>query len=361
MMNFTDDSKLSRSIPFEIDWMTRMPSSAAQTVPRPPNRLVPPMTAAAIALSNTSPPPADWLTASRRDAARTPPRAAKNDAIVNTAIRTRSTLIPARRAASALPPTAKIIRPNRVRLATKSMTTMTAMRMTSDSGRPRAGSWSSTQIATATSTAMTMTRIPRTTIGSDGSSAAARLRRVIKAVPATYTMNRAPSPYATAPEKNVPARLRMNPSLRLSVPVAPSTNSSAPCQAIRPASVTTNAGIRNLVIHRPWKRPMATPTTSADPTAIGPGTPIVTLRTAITADASPLTMPTVKSISPSSSTNTTPTAIVPVAALWSARFVRLNGVRNELLGEVIVKIVQMRTSPMMTGSWPTSPEATRRR
>ena len=36
----------------------------------------------------------------------TPPTPAMNPPIMNTAIRTRSTLIPARRAASALPPTA---------------------------------------------------------------------------------------------------------------------------------------------------------------------------------------------------------------------------------------------------------------
>ena len=153
----------------------------------------------------------------------------------------------------------------------------------------------------------------------------------------------------------------MNRSFRLSVPVEPSTNSSAPCQAIRPARVTTNDGIRNLVIHSPWNRPIAMPANRAAPTATGPGTPIVTFSTAMTAEARPLTMPTVRSISPSSRTKTTPTAIVPVAALWSARLVRLNGVRNALCGEAIAKIVQMTISPMTTGSWPTSPEAIRRR
>ena len=41
-----------------------------------------------------------------------PPIAAIVDAIMNTITRTRFTLMPARRAASALPPTAKMCRPN---------------------------------------------------------------------------------------------------------------------------------------------------------------------------------------------------------------------------------------------------------
>jgi hypothetical protein len=54
--------------------------------PRPPKRLVPPMTAAAIALRFTSPPPDCWLTAARREAARTPPIAAKVDQSTNAAV-----------------------------------------------------------------------------------------------------------------------------------------------------------------------------------------------------------------------------------------------------------------------------------
>ena len=94
-------------MPLEIDWITRMPSSAAQAVPRPPNRLVPPMTAAAIALSRTSPPPGRLVhraAAGTRRACR--PSAANVDASTKTATRTRWTWMPARRAASALPPTA---------------------------------------------------------------------------------------------------------------------------------------------------------------------------------------------------------------------------------------------------------------
>src|SRR5207253_8081096 len=47
----------TRSIPFEIIAIMSAPSRALRTAPRPPNRLVPPMTAAEIAFSSVSPPP----------------------------------------------------------------------------------------------------------------------------------------------------------------------------------------------------------------------------------------------------------------------------------------------------------------
>ena len=92
--------------------------------------------------------------------------------------------------------------------------------------------------------------------------------------------------------------------------------------------MTTIDGILNRVIQRPCTRPIAVPVRTAATTATGPGRPIFTLSTAITPAQRPLTMPTVRSISPSSRTNTTPTAIVPTAAICSARLTRLNGLKN---------------------------------
>ena len=73
-------------MPFEIEPITSAPSSADQTEPRPPNRLVPAITGPAIASSSRSLPPEDWLTASRREAAMMPPIAAIVAASANTAI-----------------------------------------------------------------------------------------------------------------------------------------------------------------------------------------------------------------------------------------------------------------------------------
>ena len=54
-----------------------MPSTAEYALPRPPNRLVPPITAAAMALRFTSPVPACVLAEASRPALSTPPSAAR--------------------------------------------------------------------------------------------------------------------------------------------------------------------------------------------------------------------------------------------------------------------------------------------
>ena len=100
-------------MPLEIEPITKAPSRAVQTEPRPPKRLVPAITGPAIASSSNSLPPEFWLTAKSREAAITPPTAAIAPAIAKTATRTPLTRMPARRAASSLPPTAKTCRPNR--------------------------------------------------------------------------------------------------------------------------------------------------------------------------------------------------------------------------------------------------------
>ncbi len=163
-MYLTSESNPSRSIPFEMDPMTTAPSSADQTEPRPPKRLVPAITGPAIASSRMSPEPEAWLTAINLDAARIPPAAAIIEAIVKTAIRTRLIGIPARRAASAFPPTAKMCRPNRVLVVTHAKKAQKATRIRADSGIPR----SETRIETAMKVAApTMT--VRITIPASGS------------------------------------------------------------------------------------------------------------------------------------------------------------------------------------------------
>ena len=105
-------------MPLAIEPITSAPSSASQTEPRPPKRLVPAITGPAIASSSRSLPPEDWLTASRREAAMMPPNAASVEHSTNTSMRMRVTLTPERRVASALPPVAKMWRPKTVRVVT---------------------------------------------------------------------------------------------------------------------------------------------------------------------------------------------------------------------------------------------------
>ena len=75
-------------------------------MPRPPNSDVPPMTAAAIGYSSAVPPPVFVSTDRRREARMMPPSTAIIEQNAKQTIFTRSTSMPARRAASALPPTA---------------------------------------------------------------------------------------------------------------------------------------------------------------------------------------------------------------------------------------------------------------
>ena len=89
-----------------IESITSAPSSAAFIVPRPPNSDVPPMTAAAIGYSSAWPPPVFVSTERRREASTMPPITAITETMAKHAIFTRSTLMPARRAPSWLPPTA---------------------------------------------------------------------------------------------------------------------------------------------------------------------------------------------------------------------------------------------------------------
>ena len=89
-----------------IESITSAPRIAAFIVPRPPNSDVPPITAAAIGYSSAWPPPVLVSTERSREARMMPPSTAINEQNAKHRILTRSTLMPARRAASALPPTA---------------------------------------------------------------------------------------------------------------------------------------------------------------------------------------------------------------------------------------------------------------
>jgi hypothetical protein len=103
----------------------------------------------------------------------------------------------------------------------------------------------------------------------------------------------------------------------------------------------------------PWKSPIAAPAARAAAIAGTAGQPTFTDRLAMIAPASPLTAPTERSISPRSSTNTTPMEIVPTAAICSVRFVRLTAVRKRSCA--IAKTVQMIASTIRTRSDPSSP------
>src|ERR1051325_612866 len=88
---------------------------------------------------------------------------------------------------------------------------------------------------------------------------------------------------------------------------------STPCQASRPASVTTKEGTPRKATNEPWNAPIAAPARIATRIASRPGIwwPLSGIwSSAATTAARPLTEPIERSISPSRSTKTTPNAMI---------------------------------------------------
>ena len=101
--------------PLNTTPITSPPSSAWIGLPRPPNRLAPPITAAATAYSVYLPPSTPVEIEPRKEMYTSPAIPAVTAVSMKTILRTRCTLMPARRAASGLAPIAYMYRPSRVR------------------------------------------------------------------------------------------------------------------------------------------------------------------------------------------------------------------------------------------------------
>jgi hypothetical protein len=157
----------------------------------------------------------------------------------------------------------------------------------------------------------------------------------------------------TASDRNVLVRSVKKPGSRFTVPVSPSTLSCTPCQASRPARVTTKLGIPNFVEMKPWNIPIAVPHAIARRTAVTGDQPCLTLSTAAIEAHRPETAPTDRSISPSSRTSTTPTEIRPTAVIWSERLTMLTADRKRL--SWAWKMIQTIASRIRTLSDPRSP------
>ena len=112
------------------------------------------------------------------------------------------------------------------------------------------------------------------------------------------------------------------------MPVSPSTSSWNPGHAKSPASVTTKDGTAKRVNTEPWKSPIAVPANTPAAIARYGDQPCFTFSTAMIAAHRPLTAPTDRSISPSSSTSTMPIETSPTAVVWSTRFDRLTELRK---------------------------------
>ncbi len=146
---------------------------------------------------------------------------------------------------------------------------------------------------------------------------------------------------------------------RLTVPVVPRTCSIRPFQPRFPARVTTKAGTPTLAKKMPWIAPTTAPPTRAVSSATHSLTPLLTFSTAKIAAHRPLTEPTERSISPSSSTKTIPIAIMPVPTICWDRLERFWADRKLLLRLPNTAQITIRAST--TGSEPSSPLLIRRR
>lgn len=140
---------------------------------------------------------------------------------------------------------------------------------------------------------------------------------------------------------------------RLMVPLLPRICSIAPDQNSRPDRVTAKAGAPIRAKKKPWRAPISAPPATAARIASHSFTPWVTARTATIAPETPLTEPTERSISPSSSTKMMPTAIMPVATMVIAMLVRFSGERKFAFNPW--KMPQMMIRPRTTGMEPRSP------
>ncbi len=126
-----------------------------------------------------------------------------------------------------------------------------------------------------------------------------------------------------------------------------------PSQNSSPARVTAKAGAPIRAKKKPWMAPMTAPLRTATSMASHSFMPWVTLSTATTAPETPLTEPTERSISPSSSTKMMPTAIMPVATMVTAMSLTFFAERNSEFR--LWKTTQMMIRPMITGIEPRSP------
>ncbi len=120
-----------------------------------------------------------------------------------------------------------------------------------------------------------------------------------------------------------------------------------------PARVTSSAGTPILEKKKPCTAPMATAARMPISTASHSLTPWRTASTEESAAVTPATEPSDRSISPSSSTKTTPVAIRPGPAIHLVMLVRLSALRKEPVFHW--KMAAMMIRPTTTGSEPSSP------
>ena len=104
---------------------------------------------------------------------------------------------------------------------------------------------------------------------------------------------------------------------------------------------------------------MTTPTAMPASAAVHHDQPLSTIESAVIVAEAPPATPADRSISPSSSTKTSPIASTQMEAAWTTRFAMLYVVRNR--SWALLKTMKSTTRPSRAGSEPMSPPRSRLR
>src|SRR3972149_2122155 len=234
-------STLLRWPPFRTTPINNEPISVPITVPRPPKRLVPPTTTAAITSSSYINPEFGWAEFPL-DASRIPLSDARTPEMMYTCIRMRLVSIPASLAASTFPPTAYTYRPNRVCVRTKwaapNTTSMMMVGMGISAIRPRASTANPSGSSQMGRPSVTTNAAPRQIVIRASVTMNGVMRNFVTKMPAappvnTPNINPAPMPsgYAIMGEKS---------SFNTTVVTTPANATTEPTERSIPAVRMTN-------------------------------------------------------------------------------------------------------------------------
>ena len=257
-------------------------------------------------------------------------------------------------------------RPNAVRLSMNASATTSAATTGTTHGTPwivmiavaRWRSWLSSQTATSTTSARPPTLAPQTDIASVGSPALRRDRIASSDAAAKPPITSSANSQPSATGMFLFITLRTASSRIGIVPPSPIISSIAPCNPRKNASVTTKLGIPSRATSTAIASPIRMPVISAARSDSGQAQPRSVSVVARIAAPMPAAKPADRSISPSSSTKTSPIASTVIAAPWLIRLAKLPFDRN-VSPSRIPKITTSTTTPMIAGSDPMSPPLTR--
>ena len=323
------ESSPTSGSPLSMMASTSPPSTALTMRPRPPNRLVPPITAAPTATSRKSFPPVWGSTELSREASRTPATPESTAHITKADIRMRATLIPARRAASALPPTAYRWRPQAVRVSRNVRVTTRISTTSTTQGTPLIEMFAlgerfrlNSRVGMPHSTASPPVRSAMTATGAVDTPLRRRALALTKLANAKPPTTRANNTHESGTLMFLLSSATISLSVTRTVPLSFVISSTTPCHIRKLANVTTKDGIPIFETSQPVNSPITSVARMPSNSASGSDQPAFR-RVATTAAHTPALKPAARSISPSSRTKLTATAMAMIGPACCSRLPKL--------------------------------------